>query len=109
MRAKIRKEVFVNWKASLFWLILGLMIGGLISWEIADISNRETTRLLNLTLRSLESSGLGIKYTYDNKGKPVNLIITGSMNAVLPPITGSFRGTVGPPPDLNGKSEKPKK
>jgi hypothetical protein len=105
------KKIFAGWEAALFWSIIGVGLTVLIT-GIFDLSNREshreTQRLLNLTLHAIESAGLGIKYSYDKNGRPTGVIITGSMNAVLPPITGSMTGTVSPPPNVNPKPEKPK-
>ena len=94
------KKIFANWEAALFWFIIGSLVTGLTTYTM----NRETTRLLNLSLRSIESAGLGIEYSYDKKGRINELIIKGRGNATLPPQTASGKGTVGPPP--SGKPEK---
>jgi len=103
------RKIFANWEAALFWFIIGCLATGLIAY-ISDVSNREshreTQRLLNLTLRAIESAGLGVEYSYDKNGRPSQVIIKGSLNAILAPPTASLKGTIGPPP--SGKPEKPK-
>jgi hypothetical protein len=47
------KEMFVNWEANLFWLILGSLVTFLITWiygRSSRKSHKETQRLLDLVL-----------------------------------------------------------
>jgi hypothetical protein len=96
------EKIFANWEAALVWFVLGSLISGVTTYMM----NKEPMRLLNLMLRAIESAGLGVKYSYNKNGKIIGLIVTGSINATLAPITASVQGTIGPP---TGKPEKLKK
>jgi hypothetical protein len=98
----ILQKILVNWQAALFWFVLG----SLISVLITHMMNKESTRLLNLSLRAIESAGLGVQYIYDKNGNIIDLIIKGSINATLPPITASIQGTVGPPTIVKPETQK---
>jgi uncharacterized membrane-anchored protein YhcB (DUF1043 family) len=95
------KEMFVNWEANLFWLILGSLVTFLITWiygRSSRKSHKETQRLLDLVLRGLESESLRVEYSYDKSGRVVDIVIKGSINAVVQPVTASITGIVEPPP-----------
>jgi hypothetical protein len=99
------KKIFANWDAALFWTAVGALLGSIMTCIITYMFNRKNKRLLNLSFKGWDK--LGAKYSRDKKGRIIDIIITGRMNATLPPITASFEGIVGPPPASKGDTEEP--
>jgi hypothetical protein len=106
----------MSWFYGLLWTLLGVLLGALITIAISDYYYRkgggellrETERLRKLNtmmLVGMEKMG-AVKLTWKN-GEIVEYIpVYGSINAVLPPVTASAKGTVGLPREDSGKPGK---
>jgi hypothetical protein len=117
--ATMVEKMSETWKAALAGVFVGVLltiISIFASWyffmEGSKQLVKETERLEDLnTMMLLGMKNMGwIKLELDKKGKIVVWKpIVGTINAVLPPIKASIKGTVGLPPDSSKKPEKLKK
>jgi hypothetical protein len=84
----MRKEIFVNWKARLFWIAVGILLAWPITHTYHWVAGRNQRRefealknLDNLTLRFLENARKGdVSVKRNERGEPVGLIFNLSVN-----------------------------
>jgi hypothetical protein len=107
----------MSWFYGLLWTLVGVLLGALITVAISNYYYRkggeellrETERLRKLNtmmLVGMEKMG-AVKLTWKNGDIVEYIPIYGTINAVLPAVKASIKGTVGLPPKDNGKLGKP--